>query len=79
MLGLDAKALAVPDYEITSRLEQLLAAVQPAVAIPVIPTSSHLIHTRHRSPSPVSRRSQASHRARSLSPPLHVMADPRTY
>lgn len=75
MLGLDAKALSVPDYEITTRLEQLVAAVQPALAIPV---STHQIHTRRRSPSPVSRRSEASHRARSLSP-LHVGVDPRTY
>ncbi|CAF3690001.1 unnamed protein product [Rotaria socialis] len=38
----------------------------------------HSAHVRHRSPSPVSRRSEASHRARSLSP-LHVGIDPRTY
>jgi hypothetical protein len=38
----------------------------------------HSAHTRRRSPSPVSRRSEASHRARSLSP-LHVGIDPKTY
>ncbi len=38
----------------------------------------HSAHARHRSPSPVSRRTEASHRARSLSP-LHVGIDPRTY
>ncbi len=38
----------------------------------------HSAHARHRSPSPVSRRNEASHRARSLSP-LHVGFDPKTY
>jgi hypothetical protein len=38
----------------------------------------HSAHARHRSPSPVSHRTEASHRARSLSP-LHVGIDPRTY
>ncbi len=38
----------------------------------------HSAHARHRSPSPVSRRTEASHRARSLSP-LHVGIDPKTY
>ncbi len=38
----------------------------------------HSAHARHRSPSPVSRRNEASHRARSLSP-LHVGIDPKTY
>ena len=36
MLGLDAKTLSVPDYEITARLEHLLTAVQPSMAIPVV-------------------------------------------
>ncbi|CAF1686323.1 unnamed protein product [Rotaria magnacalcarata] len=36
MLGLDAKTLAVPDYEITARLEHLLTIVQPAMGIPVV-------------------------------------------
>jgi len=107
MLGLDSKTLSVPDYEITARLERLLAVVQPTLAIPVVPMPSsttattastnithqqqipyhnhnhhhhdiHSAHARHRSPSPVSRRTEASHRARSLSP-LHVGIDPRTY
>jgi len=104
MLGLDSKALSVPDYEITARLERLLTVVQPTMAIPVVPmppltsttTSNNVIHqdqtpyhhhhhhnihsahARHRSPSPVSHRTEASHRARSLSP-LHVGIDPRTY
>ncbi len=106
MLGLDAKTLSVPDYEITARLERLLTVVQPTMAVPVIqmPTSTtrptnntqqqspyhnhryqhhhhqntHSAHGRRRSPSPVSRRTEANHRARSLSP-LHVGVDPRTY
>jgi hypothetical protein len=105
MLGLDSKTLSVPDYEITARLERLLAAIQPTMAIPVVPVPStttttttastnfthqqqipyhhhhhniHSAHARHRSPSPVSHRTEASHRARSLSP-LHVTIDPRTY
>jgi hypothetical protein len=106
MLGLDAKTLSVPDYEITARLERLITVVQPAMAIPVahMPSSTtkssniihqqqpsyhnhhqhqhhqnvHSAHARRRSPSPISRRSDASHRARSLSP-LHVGTDPRTY
>jgi len=92
MLGLDAKTLSVPDYEITTRLERLLNAVQPSMAVPVvqIPTSTsipqqqrpyyhtHSAHGRHRSPSPISRQTEASHRARSLSP-FHVGIDPRTY
>ena len=36
MLGLDAKTLSVPDYEITARLERLLHVVQPNMAIPVV-------------------------------------------
>ncbi|CAF2393713.1 unnamed protein product [Rotaria sp. Silwood2] len=104
MLGLDAKTLAVPDYEITARLERLLTVVQPAMAIPFVqvPTSTtksttitqqhqspyhnyhhhhqntHSAHGRRRSPSPISRRTEGNHRARSLSP-LHVGIDPRTY
>ncbi|CAF3494707.1 unnamed protein product [Rotaria sordida] len=107
MLGLDAKTLAVPDYEITARLERLLTTVQPTMAIPFVqvPTSTtkstnitqqhqspyqyhhhhhprhqntHSAHGRHRSPSPISRRTQGGHRARSLSP-LQVGIDPRTY
>lgn len=40
MLGLDAKTLSVPDYEITARLERLLTVVQqPAMAVPVVPVS----------------------------------------
>ena len=100
MLGLDAKTLSVPDYEITARLERLLTIVQPTMAVPVLPIHAsttkstsvvthhhqhrhhhenpHSAHGRRRSPSPVSRRSEASHRARSLSP-LHVGIDPRTY
>lgn len=102
MLGLDAKTLSVPDYEITARLERLLQVVQPTMAIPVVqmpksnnipqqqpPPPSHQIHHhryqnthsaygRRRSPSPVSRRMEGNHRARSLSP-LHVGIDPRTY
>ena len=116
MLGLDSKTLAVPDYEITARLERLLMNVQPGIAaVPVVPignpsirsiggnrpqtSSPHVYHhhyppvppssgkptqpirsaiPRRRSPSPQSRRAEASHRARSLSP-LHVGFDPRTY
>jgi hypothetical protein len=102
MLGLDAKTLSVPDYEITARLERLLTVVQPALAIPVLQLpssttkstsipqqqrpshnrqhhqSTHSAHGRRRSPSPVSRRIEASHRARSVSP-LHIGIDPRTY
>jgi hypothetical protein len=91
MLGLDAKTLSVPDYEITARLERLLNVVQPSMAIPVVqmPQSTnipqrhhyhngHSAHARRRSPSPVSRRTDANHRARSLSP-LHTGVDPRTY
>jgi ABC-type nickel/cobalt efflux system permease component RcnA len=112
MLGLDAKTLSVPDYEITARLERLITVVQPAMAIPLLqlPSSTtkstsipqqqpsyhnrqqqqqqqhhhhhhqptHSAHGRRRSPSPVSRRTEANHRARSLSP-LHVGIDPRTY
>lgn len=109
MLGLDAKTLAVPDYEITARLERLLSVVQSPMAVPVlqIPSSTnapqqqqqqqlpphqrrqpppphhhhpvtHSAHGRRRTPSPVSRRNQANHRARSLSP-LHAGLDPRTY
>lgn len=105
MLGLDAKTLAVPDYEITARLERLLTVAQPTMAVPIVqvPTSTtqastiiqqqrpqrplyhdhmhqhtHSAHGRRRSPSPVSRRADANHRARSLSP-LHVGIDPRTY
>jgi hypothetical protein len=105
MLGLDAKTLSVPDYEITARLERLLTLVQPTMAIPVVqmPSSTtkpisntqqqppyhdhynhhhhqttHSAHGRRRSPSPVSRRTEASHRARSLSP-FQVGLDPRTY
>ena len=98
MLGLDAKTLSVPDYEITARLERLLNVVQPTMAIPVVqmPTkpnnipqqqyhhhhhshqNAHSAHGRRRSPSPVSRRTEGNHRARSLSP-LHVGIDPRTY
>lgn len=37
MLGLDSKSLSIPDYEITARLERLLAVVQPTMAIPVVP------------------------------------------
>ena len=36
MLGLDAKTLSVPDYEITARLERLLTILQPNMAIPVV-------------------------------------------
>jgi hypothetical protein len=97
MLGLDAKTLSVPDYEITARLERLLTVVQPTMSTPVIqmPSSTiksnnisqqqqhhyhnhHSAHGRRRSPSPVSRRTEPSHRARSLSP-FHVGIDPRTY
>ncbi len=101
MLGLDAKTLSVPDYEITARLERLLNVVQPSMAIPVVqipkPTSvpqqqqhhyhqphrhqypnNHSAHGRRRSPSPVSRRTEASQRARSLSP-LHAGYDLTTY
>jgi len=104
MLGLDAKTLSVPDYEITARLERLLNIVQPTMAIPVNPMAisttksnkidhqqphhyhnhhhhhpnTHSSHGRHRSPSPVSRRTEASHRARSVSP-IHGRIDPRTY
>ncbi|CAF2796990.1 unnamed protein product [Rotaria sp. Silwood2] len=38
----------------------------------------HSAHARQRSPSPISRRTEASHRARSLSP-LHIGIDPKTY
>ncbi|CAF1583069.1 unnamed protein product, partial [Didymodactylos carnosus] len=43
MLGLDAKTLSVPDYEITARLERLLTVVQPTIAMPVvhIPQQQH--------------------------------------
>ena len=109
MLGLDAKTLSVPDYEITARLERLLTIVQqPTMVVPMgtpvtrpshptnrpstqvhppIPQhhhhhyrqpATHSSQGRHRSPSPNSRRSEASQRARSLSP-LHVGIDPRTY
>lgn len=106
MLGLDAGTLAVPDYEITARLERLLSVLQPTMAVPIVPlpppapkppgitqqqrptyynqypdrmhTKTHSAHGRRRSPSPVSRRPDANHRARSLSP-LHVGIDPRTY
>jgi hypothetical protein len=101
MLGLDAKTLSVPDYEITARLERLLSVVQPTMAIPVVqmPNSTtkstyipqqqqHRLHNHHqntrsahgrrRSPSPVSRRTEPSNRARSQSP-LRVGIDPRTY
>ena len=96
MLGLDAKTLSVPDYEITARLERLLHVVQPNIVVPAvqIPNSTnalqHHVHhhrqpmqsaqgRRRRSPlSPNSRRTEASQRARSLSP-LHVGLDPRTY
>lgn len=110
MLGLDAKTLAVPDYEITARLERLLMSVQPSLtgAIPVVPVpmvpvrpttvnqpshkppypnsnynnhvrhNTHSAHSRRRSPSPPSRRPDANHRARSVSP-SHVGIDPRTY
>ncbi|UJR10679.1 hypothetical protein I4U23_014873 [Adineta vaga] len=110
MLGLDAKSLSIPDYEITARLERLLTVVQPTMAIPVVPFSSstttavtstnhihqqespynnnhhhhhhrqniHSAHPRHRSPSPSTYRTDANHRARSLSP-LHAGIDPRTY
>lgn len=95
MLGLDAKTLSVPDYEITARLERLLNVVQPAMAIPVVQIPQkpnnipqqqqyhhhhhpHSAYGRRRSPSPVSRRTEGNHRARSLSP-LHVGIDPRTY
>ncbi|CAF3907511.1 unnamed protein product [Adineta steineri] len=40
MLGLDSKSLSIPDYEITARLERLLAIIQPSVAIPMIPITS---------------------------------------
>ncbi|CAF1028886.1 unnamed protein product [Adineta ricciae] len=104
MLGLDAKSLSIPDYEITARLERLLTVVQPTMAIPVVPVTSsttatttttnqlydhnyhhhhrhqnsHSAHPRHRSPSPVTYRTDGNHRARSLSP-LHAGIDPRTY
>lgn len=39
---------------------------------------THSAYGRRRSPSPVSRRTEASQRARSLSP-LHVGIDPKTY
>jgi len=100
MLGLDAKTLSVPDYEITARLERLLSVVQPNMAIPVVQMPkpinisqqqqhhyhnphhhhqyNHSAHGRRRSPSPVSRRTEANHRARSLSP-LHAGLDPKTY
>ncbi|UJR35149.1 hypothetical protein I4U23_027918 [Adineta vaga] len=35
MLGLDAKTLSVPDYEITARLERLLTVVQSPMSVPV--------------------------------------------
>ena len=106
MLGLDAKTLSVPDYEITARLERLLHVAQPSVIIPAVqianpgttkPTSApqqhhvhhhpvrhpqqaaHSAHGRRRSPpSPTSRRTEASQRARSLSP-LHNGFDPKFY
>ena len=107
MLGLDAKTLSVPDYEITARLERLLSVVQSSMPVPLlqIPSSTnapqqqpqlppyqrrqpppsaphhpvtHSAQGRRRTPSPVSRRNQANHRARSLSP-LHAGLDPRTY
>ncbi|CAF1176279.1 unnamed protein product [Adineta steineri] len=111
MLGLDAKTLSVPDYEITARLERLLTVVQPTMVVPMLqlPSSStkspnisqqqqppynnrhqhqhqhhhhqpatHSALGRRRSPSPVSRRTEANNRARSLSP-LHIGIDPRTY
>lgn len=73
MLGLDAKALSVPDYEITTRLERILATVQPQIAVPFVPmipgpTTNH----RHRSPSP------GAHRTRSISP-LHIALEPQPY
>ena len=37
MLGLDAKTLSVPDYEITARLERLLTVVQPGMPVPMAP------------------------------------------
>ena len=48
-LGLDSKTLSIPDYEITAHLERLLTAVQPTVAIPVvpIPTSTTSINPTH--------------------------------
>lgn len=78
MLGLDSKALAIPDYEITARLEHILSVVPGAVAVPVVPvvptttttTTNH--QHRHRSPSP------RTHRRRSHSP-LHVSLDPHAY
>ena len=98
MLGLDAKTLSIPDYEITTRLERLLSVAQPAMMIPMVTTPltttavhysrpqspyhhhEHIrsSHSRHRSPSPMSRRSDIVDRARSLSP-LHAGIDPRTY
>lgn len=39
---------------------------------------THSAHERHRSPSPVSRRPDGNHRARSLSP-LQMGLDPKTY
>ena len=93
MLGLDANTLAIRDYEITARLERLLALSQPAMATPLTTTTVHYSqpqspyhhhdqigssHSRHRSPSPISRRSDIIDRARSLSP-LHAGIDPRTY
>lgn len=57
MLGLDAKTLSVPDYEITARLERLLHVAQPNMVVQ-IPNSNnvpqhhvHHHHPQHRQPT----------------------------
>ena len=58
MLGLDAKTLSVPDYEITARLERLLHVAQPNVFIPAMqianpPTTKPTYHHVHHHHQPV--------------------------
>ena len=73
MVGLDAKSLSVPDYEITTRLERILASVQPSVAVPIVPIiPGPTTNYHHRSPSP------GAHRTRPISP-LHVTLEPQPY
>ena len=84
MLGLDVNSLAVPDYEIISRLEKLILANQSNVATVVALDSAledvsdgfrhgyqnaaRVLGSRARSPVRVTRSAQPRTRTRSMSP-----------
>lgn len=79
MLGLDAKSLSIPDYEITARLERLLTVVQPPLAIPVVPVTSSTTTTTNQLYDSNHHHHHHRHQNSHSAHPRHRSPSPATY